>query len=233
MVIDKIIGHINQLLKTHTKILAGKLKYMYLVGGFSTSMYVQRRIREAFGETYQVRIPIAPMLSVVTGAAFLGRPEITASDVPRPSTFVTQRVMARTYGVSCARELRYVENDSRFSKEHLQHYQQTDGKKTWITQCFDEFIKKGETIDVHQEITKSYLATTRIVMTTVFVSNDINPATVTDCTKLGTIVTQLPDSVKLGEDYITTKFYFGYTTIRVCDLVNDVVLQQTEIQYNV
>eukprot|EP01083_Nonionella_stella_P106706 308215_1 len=87
---DPIVNHIHKLLAEPK--LMRNCKYLCLVGGFSSSVYFQNKMKEAFGSRSKYRmqmvIPNRPILSVVEGAAYFG---ITPN-------YMKARVLRYTYG---------------------------------------------------------------------------------------------------------------------------------------
>lgn len=89
-VTEPTINHIQNLLNEPK--MMRKCKYLCLVGGLSTSPYFQQRMRAEFGMRSRFRleisIPERPILSVVTGAAYMGIVD----------NYIKARVLKYTYG---------------------------------------------------------------------------------------------------------------------------------------
>jgi len=152
-VIDPIIEHVNSKIEEIQRTSQHKKKFTYLclAGGLAASPYFKIRMGEAFGSDSRhklsIRIPRAPILSVVDGALRLGlRPD-----------YIKTRCVKVTYGIAVDRGIKYIE------KEKLppgwmdkNSYTQRNTKKLIVRNLFSPFIKINEAIGVDESIHKQY-----------------------------------------------------------------------------
>ena len=138
-VVNPCIEHVEKLLTETEKMK--ECKYLCLVGGLSTSVYFRMKMREKFGtkSSYNLKliIPQRPMLSVVTGAAYLG---IT-------NNYIKARVLRYSYGQIG----RYDEETARKMKvpsEHIAKNIKYDAHSSkWrVSDCFGIIARKNEEI---------------------------------------------------------------------------------------
>ena len=90
-VTDEIVKHIQDLLMEPK---LQDVEYLFCVGGFNDSKFLQEVLQEAFGEKYKILIPEEASLAVVKGAILFGQdPNIIGS-----------RVSSKTYGIDVAQD---------------------------------------------------------------------------------------------------------------------------------
>ncbi|CAG8565337.1 3344_t:CDS:2 [Gigaspora margarita] len=136
IVIDKIIRLIdNQLYQLKRLSNMRKCKAMFLVGGFSSSNYVIKRIREQFKRRVPyIASPQQPVAAIVKGAVAYGL------DMSR----VKRRVLKWTYGVA-------VKANFDIGNDPLEL--RTSDNKIWK---FDLLAVRGTNVSVNKEFCKEY-----------------------------------------------------------------------------
>eukprot|EP01083_Nonionella_stella_P312689 1119280_1 len=146
-VVDPIVNHIHKLLAEPK--LMRNCKYLCLVGGFSSSLYFQNKMKKAFGAKskygMQMIVPTRPILSVVEGAAYFG---ITPN-------YIKARVLRYTYGshVSSSKRTAISAGVPSDHMERCTFYDQY--RKAWfVKDCFEIFAKKNQEICTGQIIRK-------------------------------------------------------------------------------
>ncbi|CAG8553645.1 6415_t:CDS:2 [Ambispora gerdemannii] len=114
------------------------IKYIFLVGGFSESPYLQKVVRDYFELAGQqkVVIPSEPLTAVLRGAAYYGL----------NMGVLKMRVLKRTYGLRVTR----VWDELKDSKI----YKNDDG----TVYGFDKLVTRGEKIPVDHKVTREYIA---------------------------------------------------------------------------
>ncbi|ETO12368.1 hypothetical protein RFI_25009, partial [Reticulomyxa filosa] len=167
---------------------------------------------------YHIFIPRYPILSVVDGAARVGK----------ISNFVKSRIVNKTYGVSCA--IHMVEAiDSGVSADHIQNHKFTtsDGQE-FVNSCFDVFVQKGEEIKVDQIVEHEFGSSKGewwdssfdyVDTTTIYSSDEKNPLVVSGLKPLATLHVRLPRELQSNKFKVSNRFYFGNTTLRVTTLI--------------
>ncbi|ETO35406.1 hypothetical protein RFI_01659 [Reticulomyxa filosa] len=216
--IDLIIVHTTTLINTNAELLKHKLKCICLVGGFSKSEYLHKRITDEFAAHYHIFLPRYHILSVVDGAARIGK----------ISNFVKSRIVNKTYGVSRAVHVLEATN-SGVSADHIQNHKFTtsDGQE-FVNNCFDVFIRKGEEINVDQVVEHEFGSSKvewwgssfdYIDTTTIYSSDEKNPLVVSGLKPLATLYIRLPRELQSNKLKVSNRFYFGNTTLRVTTLI--------------
>lgn len=135
-VLDRIVSHCQGLLQ-HS--LMRKTAYIVLVGGFSSNLYLQRRIHYEFGHLspFKMRVvtPAHPILCVVDGASRYGLKR----------DYIASRTLNKTYGVSIERRL------SEFKKLFPKVVVTKDrirktGDESWVQRCFCPFVRRNDVV---------------------------------------------------------------------------------------
>ncbi|ETO31420.1 hypothetical protein RFI_05701 [Reticulomyxa filosa] len=222
--IDKIIGHVNTLISTHADVLDNKLKFLCLVGGFSQSPYLQHRLKQQFEPKFTFIIPDRPILSVIQGAAQLGR----------IASFVKSRVLNKTYGTSCAWPMKKA-IDANVSQVHIKkHKYLNDIYNTWsVAKCFAIFKAKSEKVKVNEMVelefqkSKKDQKSANIV---IYCSDQVKPTVITGSQRLGEITVYFPDDFDTETNSLRVRFYFGNTTIRVTAAIKGEKWIEKELQ---
>ena len=124
-VTDEIVKHIQDLLMEPE---LQDVEYLFCVGGFNESKFLQEVLQEAFGERFKILLPEEASLVVVKGAILFGQdPDIIGS-----------RVSAKTYGISVAKNfIPFIHDPSRKINAH---------GRTLCHGLFEKFVIKGQEI---------------------------------------------------------------------------------------
>ncbi|CAG8657378.1 4405_t:CDS:2 [Cetraspora pellucida] len=181
-VVEKIIKLINdQLLdlKEHRKCMA-----MFLVGGFSESPYLRKRIRERFQERVPIiASPRQPIAAIVKGAVKYGL----------DMSIVESRVLKWTYGVEVKADF-----DIRNDPQRLR----TNDNKIWK---FDLLAVRGAPVAVNQTFSKEYKplgANQTMAVFQVYITKETRPRYIKDAGMriLGTLKIALSRTPSLGRE---------------------------------
>ncbi|CAG8519740.1 9075_t:CDS:10 [Cetraspora pellucida] len=181
-VVEKIIKLINnQLLdfKGHRKCMA-----MFLVGGFSESTYLRKRVRERFqGHVPIIASPRQPIAAIVKGAVKYGL----------DMSLVESRVLKWTYGVEVKADF-----DIRNDPQRLR----TNDNKIWK---FDLLAVRGAHVAVNQTFSKEYKplgANQTMAVFHVYITKEMRPRYIKDAGMriLGTLKIALSRTPSLGRE---------------------------------
>ncbi|KAK3247189.1 hypothetical protein CYMTET_43303, partial [Cymbomonas tetramitiformis] len=176
---------------------------MYLVGGFSESRYLQKRVRETFADCFEhVYTPPQPGSAIVQGAVVFGL---------NPSKF-SSRIARRTYGV-----------DATSTFDELTH---DPTKKKWYTdlnrfQCeslFTKYIEKGQEIPCGSVIKHSFKPTSlkqKRVSFTILSTPNKKPKYSDEADVVEEAVLEVPIAGAGLDREIEVEFQFGATTFGV------------------
>ena len=209
---DPILVEIEKLLEN---LRMRDCKYLCLVGGLSSSPYVQKRIKEQLGINTKYGLEIItqkqPTLTVVEGAAYFG---ITKN-------YIRARILSKTYGVRVNMNLdtankygipnEHIYNNLCFNKERgICH----------IRNCFDIVANKGDEVLTNQVIlrkSKRLNKDQKAVIKYIVCSDNIEPKIVDGndgCHILGKLKLEFDQNMK---DYmvIYTEFHFYDTMLKV------------------
>lgn len=193
--VNNIVSHVKEILENP---MIKCVNSILLVGGFSESLFVQKR---AITDKVLI-VPSDAGLAVLKGAVKFGH---------EPSA-VSARVMQYTYGTQIS--VRYDENKHNGFKitEH------EDGR--FVDDMFKTFVRVGETINYGETISVSFVpqhAYLESSLSDVFCSTEPYPTFTTDpsCRKLGVLVIQLPDGEKREDKAYELMFVFGDTELIV------------------
>lgn len=111
-VLLRIVAHLRKLLALPA---LQQVRYLFLVGGFSESPLLQRRLIEEFGARFTVLVPEEPSLAVVRGAVRFGHyPEAISARVA-PCTYGFKRCPVFELGVHDSRRRVVVDGVARCS----------------------------------------------------------------------------------------------------------------------
>lgn len=194
---DGMVDHVKKLLKS-PKVRG--TNNILMVGGFSESPLLQKRIREEF-PSCRVIIPQEAGLAVLKGAVIFGH---------QPAT-IAARIAKYTYGISVM--TKFDRNKHPMSKMKM-----IEGKEK-CKDVFDKHVSIGQLLEIDDvQSEKSYWPLyddqTQVSLR-VFTSTDEQPAFVDDpgCCYLGTLTVDVP---KHGSDKeILSSFTFGGTELKV------------------
>lgn len=197
-VVDKIVVKIEEMLVSDT---AKGTKVIIMVGGFSESLFLQRRMRDSFPNCTVV-IPQECGLAVLKGAVIFGHdPEIIAA-----------RIVKYTYGVRI--NTPFNNNNHPASKKKL-----INGKE-YCTDKFDIHVNKGKFIHCNEETNSNYsplYEDQTSVKFRVFVSDKEYPQYTDEegCKEIGSLTVPMPDTTGGTNRTVNVKFKFGATKITV------------------
>lgn len=194
---DGMVDHVKKLLKS-PKVRG--TNNILMVGGFSESPLLQKRIREEF-PSCRVIIPQEAGLAVLKGAVIFGH---------QPAT-IAARIAKYTYGISVM--TKFDRNKHPMSKMKM-----IEGKEK-CKDVFDKHVSIGQLLEIDDvQSEKSYWPLyddqTQVSLR-VFTSTDEQPAFVDDpgCCYLGKLTVDVP---KHGSDKeISSSFTFGGTELKV------------------
>eukprot|EP00484_Ammonia_sp_Unknown_P021757 CAMPEP_0197026112 /NCGR_PEP_ID=MMETSP1384-20130603/6279_1 /TAXON_ID=29189 /ORGANISM="Ammonia sp." /LENGTH=703 /DNA_ID=CAMNT_0042454723 /DNA_START=41 /DNA_END=2152 /DNA_ORIENTATION=+ len=208
-VIDQIIDHCRNLLRMEP-LKDKQCRYICLVGGFSSSRYLQSRIMYELGIKSEYRliviVPKRPSLSVVDGAVRLGlKPD-----------YIKSRVVQKTYGIKVnAPVARFKLKELDSSLVEKNRYFNKRANQEYLHNIFHAYVRRGDEIDITDEpkSTKFYASKRNIVGIEVFDSEETNPTFIT-----GKAIAKKDVILPANWDIHTTfpiSFFFGDTKIRV------------------
>ena len=194
---------VDEILKCASDVLRKTrgIKYIFMVGGFSTSKYLTPAVRKAFGDKVKVLIPEDPALAVLKGAVHFGwRPD-----------FVRTRIARKTYGV--ATDPNFDESKHRMDSKFKKH-----DNKDYCKGVFSSFVKKHSPVEFESSISKTYrYHGQHRLRVRIFSSESENPAYVDeeDACELGHLRLPVPATPVSGDRKLNVTFYFGRTEITV------------------
>lgn len=194
---DGMVDHVKKLLKS-PKVRG--TNNILMVGGFSESPLLQKRIREEFPNC-RVIIPQEAGLAVLKGAVIFGH---------QPAT-IAARISKYTYGISVMTKFDR-------SKHPMSKMKKVEGKEK-CKDVFDKHVSIGQLLEIDEvQSEKSYWPLyddqTQVSLR-VFTCTDEEPAFVDDpgCNYLGKLTVDVP---KYGSDKeILSSFTFGGTELKV------------------
>lgn len=134
-VVSEIVHHIEEILLIPE---LQRIRYLFLVGGFSESPVLQEAIQNTFRDSLHVVIPHNVSLTILKGAVMFGL----------DPTLVHVRRSAVTYGVGCLKEF--------IPGKHPQEKKVVKGGKEWCTDVFDTFISADQAVSLGHTVTRSY-----------------------------------------------------------------------------
>ncbi|RIA87548.1 hypothetical protein C1645_854353 [Glomus cerebriforme] len=147
-IFEPVVQKILCLINTQLDNIKETCSAMFLVGGFSESKYLQKRIKERFGyRVNNISVPTQPMAAIARGAAIYGL-SIKSNDLnigidDNMKCVISSRVLKYTYGIKV---LRVWENGEPIERKD------SDGR----IMKFGCLAKRGTKMDINQEVTKSY-----------------------------------------------------------------------------
>eukprot|EP01083_Nonionella_stella_P033071 90543_1 len=216
--IDRIISHIHELLKR--PLLQEDCKYLCLVGGFSSSKYLQTRIKDAFGpkSKYNLRfiIPSKPILSVVQGAAYFGIEK----------DYIKARKLKYTYGVNV-----YVPKDYALTMGISSDYIESNiTKEGMVKNCFRIIARKDDRVAFNEvKENKTYRVPGQNKAFIAILCSDMNdPKVAADGRLLGSIEVKMDSEDKHGD--VMTEFHFYGTMFKVYSYPKSKPDQRTELE---
>ncbi|MFG2370474.1 Hsp70 family protein [Streptomyces sp. NPDC048504] len=193
-----------------------------LVGGFSSSPYLQQAVKERFGDRALVMVPPNPDIAVLFGAThFCYDPQTRA----RRSRF--------TYGTEVNE--RFEEGIDPEGKQHVTSY----GMVT-CRERFSIFARAGESIPTEAEVMHSYIPLEDDVDEMdfdIYATIDADPRYVTDpgCDLIGTVTVDLSSVMRFPRRERSVKVFmkFGETEIKVrAELVHGGQSVATQVRFH-
>ncbi|XP_052761061.1 heat shock 70 kDa protein 12B-like [Mya arenaria] len=193
--IDLLIQHIKSLLSDRKM---KRVQTVILVGGFSESPYVQKRLRKEIPGA-RVIVPADAGLAVLKGAVKFGH---------NPS-IVSSRIMKYTYGTEV---LRTFDKNKHPAEKKL--FMQGKWK---VDNCFDVFVPVNEEVKVDQQVTRGCIPNSEISLTHIYRTTKQNPEYTTDsgCELLGTVQLENSTDIPFQQQVIETTFMFGDTELLI------------------
>ncbi|KAG0580945.1 hypothetical protein KC19_4G212300 [Ceratodon purpureus] len=200
---------VNKILLLISLRMVADLKSIMVVGGFSASPYLMRRIRETFGGRVAAIVnPPSPGSAVCCGAVTMG----IRSDT------VVSRISKKSYGIEVA--ISFV--DGVHPESHLIYGDLDDGGRWELCrETFQMFVQKGEEVNIkdcvkkiHRPMRKSQTEVTIKIYST----ESANAKFVTDpgMQEEGQFTVTCPSYAELGfRPEIETSMFFGHTDIEV------------------
>jgi molecular chaperone DnaK (HSP70) len=178
--------------------------YILLVGGFSASPLLRRRVEQKFGKKAKVVMPLDPTAAIVAGAASYGLD---------PSIIRSRRTRL-TYG--CDARMPFEVGKDPEKKKVWDPYK----KAHKCENRFSIFVRAGQSIGVDDKETNTYspLTPTQKRMKFNFYSTtkkDVRYVDEEGVVKIGEMVVDLPSSDADSERNVEVTMYFGKTEIAV------------------
>ena len=198
------------------------VKYIFMVGGFSSSQYLTTAVRRSFGDKVKVLIPEDPALAVLKGAVQFGlNPD-----------FVRTRIVRKTYGVGS-------QSDFDASK-HKQEKKVIINNKEYCDDIFNKYIKKHNPVELDGVIRQTFvpIREDQLAVTFPIYGSDLENPMYTDedsTRQIGSLTLDSPDTSKGLNREFDVAFYFGRTEIKVTAKEKDVpgaVEKNTRIDFN-
>ena len=144
--IKEVTDHLKGLLN---KKIMQPCSYIYLVGGYTKTVYFQNKIIAMFGKNTKynidIIIPEKQLLCVVDGAARMGLLKNSNR------VYVRSRILSKTYGQLMDRPLENIENSKRnykdsYIQKNIKFEGEGDERKAWVKDCFKIFARIGDCI---------------------------------------------------------------------------------------
>ena len=198
-VVSRIVSHMTGLFKRPA---LGNVKCLFMVGGFTESVFLQEAIKRAFGSRCKILIPNYASIAVVQGATMFGQ---------KPS-IVNSRIMATTYGFAM-----YVDFNPEVHR--LDKKEVFEGK----AKCKDYFkvvVEENETIKVGEKrcfLQQPIHSKQNKMKVSFFTSTDPKVKYITDPTvgpSIGEMIVSSPDTSKGKDRQLEVSVYFGETEIK-------------------
>ncbi|KAL3879977.1 hypothetical protein ACJMK2_032251 [Sinanodonta woodiana] len=178
-----------------------QVSYILMVGGFSESLYVQKKMRAKFGD--MIIIPPGPTEAVVKGAVMFGH----SPDV------ISERVCRYTYGIE--RMMRFKEGIHPARKKFV-----VDGVE-YVDNLFNKHITRGNVVKIGKDPrSQEYYPPgngVRQVFLPVYASTKTNPQFVDEegCTYLGHVYAELTEFDLSTDMTLLVKLIFSGTELTV------------------
>ncbi|PKC12223.1 actin-like ATPase domain-containing protein [Rhizophagus irregularis] len=193
---DPIVERIIDMIKMQLNNSRETCSAMFLVGGFSQSKYLQKRIKQEFHhQVKNISIPLFPIAAISRGAALYGLSMInSAPNLDRMNSLkfvINERKLKYTYGIRVCRE---------WKDDDLVKRKRPNGR----TYKFRSMAQRGTPVKVNQEFTLDIMPehaaqntiTFYIYYTTKYKAQYCDED---EMEKLGSLIISLPD-VHLGKN---------------------------------
>ena len=185
------------------------MDYIFMVGGFSSSKYLQSAIKSEFDKKAKVRIPEDPGLAVLRGAVmFESRPDC-----------ITERIARKSYGIG---------GKTLFDEaKHKEDNRVTVEKVAYCNNIFDSFLQKNSCVKLDSSVIRTYHPAKERQTTLnfrIYASDLENPMYTDDkdTREIGKLTVSSPDTSKGRDRPFAVAFYFGGTEIKVTVKEQDV-----------
>ncbi|XP_033725297.1 heat shock 70 kDa protein 12A-like [Pecten maximus] len=197
---EDIVAHIRSILAE-----VGKVDLILLVGGFATSGYVNRVIKDAFPDK-RVVVPLQAEVAVMYGAVLFGFEPLV----------ISSRVCRHTYGIR-------VTEDFKEGYHRTEYMAIIDGEPK-CKNIFSGIVKEGETVGLTETRNKTYTSTHRdesrryiSIEFAVFASKSVCPKYTTEepCVRLGCITIEPPADGWPPKVNYNVDMYFGQTEFNI------------------
>jgi molecular chaperone DnaK (HSP70) len=142
---DPIVERILRMINAQLDNSREKCSAMFLVGGFSQSKYLQKRIKQEFKERVDIiSVPPSPIAAISRGAAIYGINHRNMDEMDGIKCIINSRVLKFTYGIEVL--LIWKEDDPEERKTY-------DG----YIKRFQRVAERGTTVQIDEETTISKL----------------------------------------------------------------------------
>ncbi|CAG8579884.1 14375_t:CDS:2 [Funneliformis caledonium] len=149
LIFEPVVQKILRMIKSQLDNAQETCSAMFLVGGFSESKYLQKRIKEEFlNRVKDISVPIQPMAAIARGAAIYGL-SIRSNNLNNLGNddnlkcIISSRILKYTYGIKVRSVWKNGDPISR--KTH-------DG----YIEKYDCLAKRGTKMEVNNEVTRTY-----------------------------------------------------------------------------
>lgn len=211
-VFEPVIDRISDLITKQLEYKESKrpMNAMFMVGGFSQSRYLEKRLREKFAGKIEL-ISVAPRgeLAIARGAVLLGvEPDL-----------ISQRIAKRTYGI----RTRAIFDDKIDREEHR------SPERTYCDVRFMPIVTKNQKLDTEHYVSQEFQIRPAQPTQIAIYACDIDDyiprwtASAKEVTKIGDFILRAP---KVAQSHaldsiikMKVDFYFGKTEIKVDTLV--------------
>eukprot|EP00485_Elphidium_margaritaceum_P000041 CAMPEP_0202692808 /NCGR_PEP_ID=MMETSP1385-20130828/7099_1 /ASSEMBLY_ACC=CAM_ASM_000861 /TAXON_ID=933848 /ORGANISM="Elphidium margaritaceum" /LENGTH=722 /DNA_ID=CAMNT_0049348405 /DNA_START=35 /DNA_END=2203 /DNA_ORIENTATION=+ len=224
-VIDQTIDHCRMLLKLDALNKDSPCRYICLVGGFSSSKYLQHRIMYELGIKSEYKliviVPKRPSLSVVDGAVRLGlKPD-----------FISARKLRKTYGIKVNAPIaRFTLSDLNEELVQKHRYFNKRANLEYLHCIFHPYVRCGDEIDITDKpiTTQFYASKKNIVGIDVYCTDERDP-TFVDGDPVARKDVPLPANWDIHQTF-PISFFFGDTKIRVFADIDGLADHEKEIR---
>ena len=173
-----------------------KIKYLFMVGGFSSSEYLRLAIREAFGRYTTIMIPDEPATAIMKGASMFSQKPF----------FVKERLARATYGVETFAP--FIPNVHAVDRKIM-----IDGKPE-CKGVFETYIQKNKPFKLGETITKTFIphyANASLISLEMLASmkEDVKYVDEDGVSKIGDLIIPITNTDPDLYHAVDVTFYFG------------------------